>query len=81
MDKVREKALEAYPEKLDSWAGCNVDRRIGYRQGYEQAIKDAIEWIKNNAGKSIYINSDECGFRSYRASGLAQDLEKVILGN
>lgn len=49
MSKIAEqKALEAYPRKYDDLIDTNVDRRIGYRQGYSQAMRDfsekACEW-------------------------------------
>ena len=43
MSKAEEQALKAYPRDDDAWCESNVDRRIGYRQGYEQAIIDLQE--------------------------------------
>lgn len=44
MSKISEqKALEAYPQEYDNLLDTNVNRRIGYRQGYEQAILDFLE--------------------------------------
>ena len=45
MEKAEERALEAYPKEDDSWVETNVDRRIGYKQGYNQAMKDlTLTW-------------------------------------
>lgn len=48
---AEQKALEAYPQKYDNLLDTNVHRRIGYRQGYEQAMQDflerACEWLKD----------------------------------
>lgn len=54
MSKIGEqKSLEAYPQEYDNLLDTNVHRRIGYRQGYEQAMQDflekACEWISKNA--------------------------------
>ncbi|MBP5722053.1 MAG: hypothetical protein J6X18_00515 [Bacteroidales bacterium] len=51
MSKIAEqKSLEAYPQKYDNLLDANVNRRIGYRQGYEQAMQDfmdkACEWFE-----------------------------------
>ena len=43
MTRAEEQALKAYPRTDDVWDECNVYKRIGYRQGYEQAIKDVQE--------------------------------------
>jgi len=43
MTIAEEQALKAYPRTDDVWDECNVYKRIGYRQGYEQAIKDVQE--------------------------------------
>ena len=56
MSKIaEEKALDAYPQKYDNLLDTNVHRRIGYRQGYEQAMQDflekAMEYFK---GKPIH---------------------------
>lgn len=45
MTKARQRANEAYPDEDDAWVESNIDRRIGYKQGYEQAEKDlALKW-------------------------------------
>lgn len=54
MSKIAEqKALEAYPQKYDNLLDTNVHRRIGYRQGYDQAMQDFLEksceWLSKNA--------------------------------
>ena len=44
MSKISEqKALEAYPSKYDDLLESNVHRRIGYKQGYDQAMQDFLE--------------------------------------
>lgn len=44
MSKAEDRALEAYPLKIDWYSrvyhDLNVDKRIIYQQGYEQAEKD-----------------------------------------
>jgi hypothetical protein len=57
MNKAEEKSLKAYPKKIEwvgnQWDGApfdvNCERRVAYKQGYEQAEKElidkAIGWI------------------------------------
>jgi hypothetical protein len=57
MSKAEEKSLKAYPKKIEwvgnQWDGApfdvNSERRVAYKQGYEQAEKElidkAIGWI------------------------------------
>ena len=40
MSRAEKQALKAYPRELDAWCESNVDKRIGYRQGYGQAEQD-----------------------------------------
>ena len=46
MSKAEEQALKAYPREHDAWCESNVDRRIGYKQGYNQAEQDLMEKAK-----------------------------------
>ena len=51
MSKVEEKSLKAYPKKIEQvgnqWDGApfdvNSERRVAYKQGYNQAEKDVAE--------------------------------------
>ena len=56
MTKAEEQALKAYPRTDDVWGESNVDRRIGYIRGYEQALKDikeTFEQMSNNTNSAI----------------------------
>ena len=46
MTKAEEQASKAYPRTNDAWDESNVDRRIGYIRGYEQAIEDMQKSFK-----------------------------------
>ena len=46
MSRAEEQALKAYPRTDDAWDESNVDRRIGYIRGYEQAIEDMQKSFK-----------------------------------
>lgn len=52
MSRAEEQALKAYPREDDDWCEGNVDRRIGYKQGYNQAQQDlmdkAKQWFTDN---------------------------------
>jgi len=54
MSLKEKRALEAYPENRKyNWnhgmeMDLNKDAREHYEKGYEQAIKDACEWIEEN---------------------------------
>ena len=52
MTRAEEQALKAYPRDDDAWCESNVDRRIGYKQGYNQAKQDLMEkakqWFTDN---------------------------------
>ena len=56
----------------------NSEKREGYIKGYIEAIQDTKEWLKQNAGRNIYVCCDECGFRFYRSESLAEDLENDL---
>lgn len=63
MSKIaKQKALEAYPQKYDNLLDANVDRRIGYRQGYDKSMQDflekACEWLKSYRQET----SDKTGY-------------------
>ena len=73
MSKAEDRALKAYPKKIEwvgnQWDGApfdvNSERRVAYKQGYEQAEKDlidkAIGWIKEiNTHHHIMRYSDSC---------------------
>ena len=47
MTKAEEQALKAYPREDDAWCEGNVDRRIGYKQGYNQALQDLWHNVKD----------------------------------
>ena len=52
MTRAEEQALKAYPRDDDAWCESNVDRRIGYKQGYNQAEQDVMDkakqWFTDN---------------------------------
>ena len=55
MTRAEEQALKTYPRTDDAWCESNVDRRIGYKQGYNQAEQDIMEkaekwWYKHLVG-------------------------------
>lgn len=73
MSKAEEKSLIAYPKKIEwvgnQWDGApfdvNSERRVAYKQGYEQAEKElidkAIGWIEEiNTHHHIMRYSDSC---------------------
>ena len=47
MIRAEEQALKAYPRDDDAWVEGNVDRRIGYKQGYNQALQDLWHNVKD----------------------------------
>lgn len=70
MSKISEKkALEAYPQKYDNSLDTNVHRRIGYQQGYEQAIQDFLEkakkWIEYEWSNLLVANLMFNSFKNY----------------
>jgi hypothetical protein len=67
MSKAEEKSLKAYPQKIEwvgnQWDGApfdvNSERRVAYKQGYEQAEKDLIDktlvFLKKRLYKDGYV--------------------------
>lgn len=60
MTRAEEQALKAYPREYDAWCESNVDRRIGYKQGYNQASKDYIEYAQ------LWVDSGEVNIKSFK---------------
>lgn len=69
---VEEKALEAYPVDIIETYGMipgggiiktdlNEQQRRGFVCGYRRAIKDAVEWINNNAGAYVDYEAPKYG--------------------
>ena len=55
MTKAEEQALKAYPRTDDSW-GDEWQKRVGFVEGYEQALKDMkeiFEQMSNNTNSAI----------------------------
>lgn len=57
MSRAEEKALEEYPLDLynDEY---DWRRRAGFEKGYQQAIKDAIQWLTEHLKDHIDYNKD-----------------------
>ncbi len=69
MSKISEqKALEAYPQEYDNLLDANVDRRIGYRQGYDQAFQDFLEKAEKFFKNELYVSvSDQiCSMNEFK---------------
>ena len=66
MDKIRKKALDAYPvdaicktaftsDGLQTLMEDNNEKaRMAYMEGYRRALEDAKEWLRNHAGEYWY---------------------------
>lgn len=46
MTEVEEKALKAYPDDMGTLDNVKYILRTGFIKGYQQAVKDAIEWLE-----------------------------------
>lgn len=76
MNKISEqKALEAYPQKYDNLLDTNVHRRIGYRQGYEQAIQDILE------GKKILLKPNDMNNNDMTNEQKAKEIVQKFIPN
>ena len=60
MSKAEEQALKAYPREYDARFESNVDRRIGYKQGYNQAQQDYIVYAQ------LWVDSGEVNIKSFK---------------
>lgn len=62
MSKAEERALEAYPPKIDGDSRGSYDfnelNRIKYLQGYHQAMEDVVEWIDNHWREYVNVDAD-----------------------
>ena len=88
MSKAKERALEAYPEKLVTYSDLfgeetlddNVFNRILYVKGYEQAIGDICEWLSKRAKNYVGWEYNEFHHEvehdgSYETDRLIEDLQ------
>ena len=94
MSKAEEKALEAYPENIkELWGPLpgaekpsivddNLPYRTGFIEGYEQAMKDAEERIRNWEldFDDHYLTFDKCGYARIMQTDLEEDMINVIKG-
>ena len=60
MSKAVEKAYEAYPLTEDNRLNHERNaKRVGFKQGYEQAEKDICEWLEENAVNFVGLADNE----------------------
>ena len=81
MSKAEEKANE-YADNCMLSVNHKCDVRDAYWDGYEQAMKDAEERIRNweRDFDDHYLTFDNCGYARIMQTDLEEDMIKVIKG-